>query len=106
MSPQPTPESAPSPNERVEKPWLRHLLTAAQLAVTIGLLVYLFHDPKRRGDMASAFLQADWRWLVLSFLSAGVCEFLGVLRWQLFLRMLKMEVPFRETGRLFFIGAC
>lgn len=104
MFPQPPEPDSPA-HERIEKPWLRHLLTAVQFAVTVGLLVYLFHDPRRRSDMASAFLQADWRWLVLSFLSAGACEFLGVLRWQLFLRMLKMKVPFRETARLFFIGA-
>ena len=37
--------------------------------------------------------------------AAGVCEFFGILRWQLFLRMLHIEVPLRETSRLFFIGA-
>ncbi len=86
-------------------PWRRHFLTAVQFAVTIGLLIYLFHDPKRRADMAIAVATADWRWLALSFVAAGVCEFFGVLRWQLFLRMLRIEVPLREIFRLFFIGA-
>jgi len=43
--------------------------------------------------------------MVLSLLSAGICEFFGILRWQLFLEMLKIRVPFWETTRLFFIGA-
>ncbi|CAN5828806.1 lysylphosphatidylglycerol synthase transmembrane domain-containing protein [soil metagenome] len=104
--PLPSPsEPDPPSREREAQPWLRHLLTVIQFAVTIGLLAYLFHDPKRRADMAHAFLTADWRWLALSFLSAGVCEFFGVLRWQLFLRMLHIEVPLRAITRLFFIGA-
>lgn len=105
MSPASPHESESPSHERAAHPWLKHFLTVVQFAVTIGLLAYLFHDPKRRADMASAFFLADWRWLLLSFLSAGVCEFLGVLRWQLFLRMLHLEVPFREVTRLFFIGA-
>jgi len=83
----------------------RHLFTIFQVVMTVGLLTWLFHDPKHRQVMWDALLQADWRWMVLSVLAAGVCEFFGVLRWQLFLRMLKIHVPFWETTRLFFIGA-
>ena len=86
-------------------PLLGHLLTVLQVAVTVGLLWWLFHDPQRRAVMGAALGMADWRWMVLSVVAAGVCEFFGILRWQLFLRMLHIEVPLRETSRLFFIGA-
>ena len=84
---------------------LSHLLTLLQVAVTVGLLWWLFHDPERRTVMAAALHTADWRWIMLAIAAAGVCEFFGILRWQLFLRMLHIEVPLRETSNLFFIGA-
>lgn len=96
--------SEPVPAKRTS-PWLSHLLTLLQVAVTLGLLWWLFHDPKRREEMWDALQMADWRWLVASFAAAGVCEFFGIIRWQLFLRMLHIEVPLREITRLFFIGA-
>ena len=84
---------------------LHHLLTLLQVAVTVGLLWWLFHEPERRAVMAAALDIADWRWIMLAIIAAGVCEFFGILRWQLFLRMLHIELPLRETSNLFFIGA-
>lgn len=93
-------------NSRAAPPaLLSHSLTFLQVAVTIGLLWWLFHDPERRAVMGAALKMADWRWIVLSIVAAGICEFFGILRWQLFLRMLHIDVPLRETSRLFFIGA-
>ena len=103
MSTTPSPEEA-SPPEK-SSPLVGQLLTALQVAVTIGLLVWLFHDPERRRAMGEALRMADWRWMGLAVLAAGVCEWFGIIRWQLFLRMLHIEVPIRETTRLFFIGA-
>ena len=84
---------------------LHHSLSLLQVAVTVGLLWWLFHDPERRAVMAAALNAADWRWIMLAIVAAGVCEFFGILRWQLFLRMLHIELPLRETTNLFFIGA-
>ena len=96
----------PQPNCRPAPPsLLSHSLTFLQVAVTVGLLWWLFHDPQRRAVMGAALKMADWRWIALAVVAAGVCEFFGILRWQLFLRMLHIEVPLRETSRLFFIGA-
>lgn len=80
-------------------------LKGVQCAVTLGLLWWLFRDPSHREMMLEALHRADWRWLVAAFASAGFCEFFGILRWQLFLQMLHVRVPFLETARLFFIGA-
>ena len=82
-----------------------HLLTVFQVLVTVGLLCWLFHDQQRRLTIWYAILTADWRWLIAAFAAAGVCEFLGILRWQLFLRMLHLRVRFADVARLFFIGA-
>jgi len=98
------PSPIPEPSAKRHK-LLHHLMTVLQVAVTVGLLWWLFHDPNRREVLWKALSEADWRWMILSLLSAGVCEYFGILRWQLFLKMLHIEVPFREIGRLFFIGA-
>ncbi len=102
-----TPASVPSESPGVKRssPWLSHSLTLLQVAVTLGLLWWLFHDPERRTDMWQALRMADWRWMLASVAAAGLCEFFGIIRWQLFLRMLHIEVPLREITRLFFIGA-
>ena len=40
------------------------LLTILQLAVTGGLLYWVFHDPKVREGMAVAIRDADYRWII------------------------------------------
>ena len=106
MIPLPSAAQRQQPNCRLAPPsLLSHSLTFLQVAVTVGLLWWLFHDPERRAVMGAALKMADWRWIVLAVAAAGICEFFGILRWQLFLRMLHIEVPLRETSRLFFIGA-
>lgn len=101
-------EQLPSPDGPSPKkgpgPW-SHVLTALQVVVTVGLLWWLFHDPARRATMWKALQEADWRWLIVAMISAGLCEFFGILRWQLFLKMLHFEVKLPELTRLFFIGA-
>ncbi|MFZ4774436.1 MAG: lysylphosphatidylglycerol synthase transmembrane domain-containing protein [Terrimicrobiaceae bacterium] len=82
-----------------------HILTALQIVVTVGLLWWLFHDPQRRLTIWNALQSADWRWMLAALASAGLCEFLGIVRWQLFLRMLHLRVRLSEVTRLFFIGA-
>ena len=82
--------------------WLVKIL---QVLVTIGLLWWLLHDPARRADMAESIARADAWWLLAAMISAGACEFFGIIRWQLFLKMLHLQVPLAETTRLFFIGA-
>ncbi len=101
-------EQLASPDGSCEKKGRRlgsHLLTALQVVVTVGLLWWLFHDPARRATMWTALQEADWRWLIAAMVSAGLCEFFGILRWQLFLKMLHFEVKLPELTRLFFIGA-
>jgi len=98
--------SSPSHDLPADQPKLgQHLLTVLQVLVTVGLLWWLFHDQERREAMWHALCTADWRWMLAAFASAGLCEFFGILRWQLFLRMLHLEVPIGAVTRLFFIGA-
>jgi uncharacterized protein (TIRG00374 family) len=90
---------------RKKSPFAERLLKIIQVLVTIGLLWWLLHDPARRADMAEAIARADVWWLLAAMVSAGACEFFGIIRWQLFLKMLHLQIPLAETTRLFFIGA-
>jgi hypothetical protein len=39
------------------------LLTLFQIAVTVGMLIWVFHDPNQRAKMAEALRTADYRWV-------------------------------------------
>jgi hypothetical protein len=100
------PESNNDPDGERKKSTLGEwLIKIIQVLVTIGMLWWLLHDPARRTDMSEAIARADAWWLLAAMLSAGACEFFGIIRWQLFLKMLHLTIPLAETTRLFFIGA-
>jgi len=100
------PESKNDPDGgRKKSPSGEWLVKIIQVLVTIGLLCWLLHDPARRTDMSEAIARADVWWLLAAMVSAGACEFFGIIRWQLFLKMLHLQIPLAETTRLFFIGA-
>ena len=42
-----------------------------QVAVTIAVLVWVFHDPQKRAQMGVALRAADYRWI------AGAINFIG-----------------------------
>ena len=90
---------------RAKSVYAEWLVKVLQVVVTIGLLWWLLHDPARRADMAVALAHADPWLLLAAIISAGACEFFGIIRWQLFLKMLHLQIPMAETTRLFFIGA-
>ncbi|HEY8901476.1 MAG TPA: lysylphosphatidylglycerol synthase transmembrane domain-containing protein [Chthoniobacterales bacterium] len=75
----------------------RWLLILLQTAVTAGLLAFFFHDPKFRADALTALGRADARWLALGIAFAGIENFLGAIRWRIFLRMLAIDVPFWKS---------
>lgn len=72
----------------------RWLLILLQTGVTVGLLAFFFHDPEFRRDALDAVRHADLRWLAAGILIAGAENFLGVIRWRIFLRMLGIRIPF------------
>ena len=100
------PAYPPAESSRREVPRLgQHLLTVLQVLVTVGLLYWLFYEPHRRATIWNALQTADWRWMIAALAAAGACEFLGILRWQLFLKMLHLRVRLWEVTRLFFFRA-
>ena len=45
------------------------LITLFQLAVTIAVLYWVYHDPNRRAQMAEAIRNAQYRWVVIGILA-------------------------------------
>ena len=80
------------------------LLTILQIAVTIGLLWWVFHDPEKRAQMAEALRQAKWSWL---WIGVGVffgCTVLATVRWKILLNVQGIDMGWVRTWQLFMIG--
>jgi len=82
----------------------KHLLSALQIAITLGILVFLFYDSAKRAQMAEALRRADWRWLLAGVFAYGAVEILGAIQWQLLLRIQGFRLPWLQATSIFFIG--
>ena len=80
------------------------LLTILQLAVTIAVLYYVFHDPKKLHQMREALEQADYPWVVAAVGAYIVVEIAAALRWQILLRVQGIYLSWARLSGLFLIG--
>ncbi|MFN2507681.1 MAG: lysylphosphatidylglycerol synthase transmembrane domain-containing protein [Chthoniobacterales bacterium] len=80
------------------------LLTLLQLAVTIAVLYWVFHDPEKRAKMAIALRMADYRWIGAAILSYLIVEVAAALRWNVLLKVQGIHLPFGRMSALFMIG--
>jgi uncharacterized protein (TIRG00374 family) len=80
------------------------LLTVLQLAVTIGLLWWVFHDPVRRREMLEAVRLADWRWLAAGVGVFFLCTIVATARWKILLAVQNIHMTWLRTWQLFMIG--
>ena len=80
------------------------LLTLLQLAVTIAVLYWVFHDPEKRAKMAVALRMADYRWIGAAILAYIVVEVAAALRWNVLMKVQGIHLPFGRMSALFFIG--
>jgi len=58
----------------------RLVVSALQIAITLGILVFLFHDSAKRAQMAEALSRADWGWLLAGVFAYGAVEILGAIQ--------------------------
>jgi len=80
------------------------LVTIFQLAVTITLLYWVYHDPDRRAQMAEAIRAAQYRWVVIGILSYGVVEIAAAFRWYVLLKVQNIHLTVPRLSGLFLIG--
>src|SRR5467141_1731513 len=79
-------------------------VTALQLAVTIALLIWVFHDPEQRHKMGKALQEADYRWVAAAIVAYIVVEIAAAIRWQILLRVQKIRLNLPRLTGLFLIG--
>ncbi len=82
----------------------RVLLTVFQLSVTVALLYWVFHDPKQRTVMWAAVRAADYRWMLLGIVCYVIVEAAAAVRWQILLKVQRINLSFFRTSGLFLIG--
>ncbi len=82
------------------------ILTIIQILVTLGILVWILHDPGKRADMAKAFSHAAGRpgWVAAGIASYGVVELLAACRWYILLRVQGIKLPMWRVAALLMLG--
>jgi uncharacterized protein (TIRG00374 family) len=81
--------------------WLPLLV---QSLVSVALLVWIFWEEDFRMRTWQVLTSGHLGWLTAGFLVAGVGNFLGAVRWGIFLRMLRIPLTPWEVFRLSFVG--
>lgn len=80
------------------------LLTTLQVLVTFGILFWVFHDPKKRAQMADALRNADKWWMLAGVGAYGCVEFIATIRWHALLAVQGIRLGWARTGMLTMIG--
>lgn len=80
------------------------LITLLQVAVTVGLLWWVFHDEDKRSEMAEALRLADWGWLGIGVGVFFCCTILATARWKVLLAVQDIRMTWLRTWQLFMIG--
>jgi len=84
------------------------ILTVLQVLVTVGILFWLFHDPKKRADiyasLSSLKTGQQLAWLIAGIACYGIVEVLAALRWQVLLRVQGVQISIFRLSALLMIG--
>src|SRR5258706_1570594 len=80
------------------------LIRTLQAVFTIGILIWVFHSPEKRAQMAAAFTQADGHWMLIGLPVALTGEIANIIRWKILLRVQGMHLSWPRIAQLFFVG--
>lgn len=80
------------------------LITLVQIAVTIGLLYLVYHDPRKREEMWQALNHAKYSWVIAGVFAYAVVEVAAALRWNVLLRVQGIRLTAPRVSGLFLIG--
>lgn len=84
------------------------IITILQIIVTLGILVWVFHNPAKREQMLHALHQVivngTWYWFIYGIITYGVVEFLAAIRWNYLLRVQEIFITKTRLVGLLMIG--
>jgi uncharacterized membrane protein YbhN (UPF0104 family) len=75
-----------------------------RLAVTIGILLWVFRSPDLRENITEAFAKADPIWILIGLPVALGGELADILRLDVLMRVQGMILPWGSMMRMLFIG--
>jgi len=80
------------------------LVAVLQIAVTVAVLFWVFHDPQKRAQMAIALRTADYRWIVAALICYFLVELAAGVRWWILLKVQQIHLSIARVTGLFLIG--
>jgi hypothetical protein len=80
------------------------LVTFFQLAVTIALLYWVYHDPAKRAQMVQALRHAQYQWVAIGILAYVLVEIAAAFRWHVLLKVQGIHLSLPRLSGLFLIG--
>ncbi len=84
---------------------MKKILAATfQIAVTLAVLYWVFHDPQKRAQMAIALRSADYRWIAGAIFAYLMVEVAAAFRWQVLLKVQRIHLSVPRVAGLFLIG--
>ncbi len=79
-------------------------IISLQLLVTGAGILYVFHDPHKRAQIANALKQADRHWLLLGWICYSIVELLATVRWQMLLRVQGIVIGWLRAAGIVMVG--
>jgi uncharacterized protein (TIRG00374 family) len=80
------------------------LIRTLQAVFTIAILIWVFHSPEKRAQMAAAFGKADLQWMLIGLPVALLGEIANIVRWKILMRVQGMHLSWPRIAQLFFVG--
>jgi glycosyltransferase 2 family protein len=75
-----------------------------QIAVTVAVLFWVFHDPQKREKMWDALWTADYLWIAAALLCYFLVELAAGVRWWILLKVQQIHLSIPRVAGLFLIG--
>lgn len=82
----------------------RHAWFIIRMLLTIAFFVWLFRNPELRKQLAAVPSPSQPGWLIPAWISAGLNEVFGILRWWICLHLAGIPVSIRRAAALHFLG--
>ncbi len=80
------------------------LIAILQIAVTVAVLIWVFHDPHKRQKMAEALQTAQYGWIIVAVFAYLLVEFAAGVRWHILLKVQQIHLSVPRVSGLFLIG--
>ncbi|MGC1479392.1 MAG: lysylphosphatidylglycerol synthase transmembrane domain-containing protein, partial [Chthoniobacterales bacterium] len=93
-----------SPLQKSEPPGKRVVISVLQLAISVGLLIWIASDISSRNDLFNLIADANVTWIGIAIFSAAVGVSAGMIRWRVFLEMLGLHLTWRRLASVYLIG--